>query len=230
MTPVGTPQAITARIHAVQQELPPSVTLIAVTKFFPAEVVRLAYDAGIRHFGESRVQEAIQKQEELTDLPDITWHLIGHLQTNKVRKAVEHFQWIHSVDSLKIAQKIDQAAADLSVTPRCCLQVKMVPDPPKYGFDAGNLEQILPDLDQLTHIKIRGLMTIPPLNTPEPDVKRIFAEAAALVNHINQQSLNNVVIDQLSMGMSGDYESAIAAGATMIRLGTSLFGPRPQRA
>jgi len=229
MTPVGIPQDITARIHAVQQTLPASVTLIAVTKYFPADVVRLAYKAGIRHFGESRVQEAIQKQAELANLPDITWHLIGHLQTNKVRKAVEHFQWIHSVDSLKIARKIDQAAADLSVTPQCCLQVKMVPDPPKYGVDAGNLAQVLPDLAPLTHIKIRGLMTIPPLGTPEPEVKKIFAEAAALGERINQQGFRNIVIDQLSMGMSGDYESAIAAGATMIRLGTGLFGPRPQK-
>ena len=228
MTPVGSPQHIKDHIHALQQGLPSSVTLIGVTKFFPAEVVRVAYDAGLRHFGESRVQEAVPKQAELEDLPDLTWHLIGHLQSNKVRKAVGYFQWIHSVDSLKIARKIDQAAADLRKMPQCCLQVKMVPDPPKYGFDLDELEQALPALNQLTHLNIRGLMTIPPLDTPPPQVKAIFADAAALAAQINQQGLSNIVIDQLSMGMSGDYESAIAAGATMIRLGTSLFGPRPQ--
>jgi hypothetical protein len=227
MTPVGSPQAIAERIQAIQQTLPPSVTLIAVTKFFPAEVMRAAYDAGMRHFGESRVQEALQKQAALKDLPDITWHLIGHLQSNKVRKAVEHFQWIHSVDSLKVAQKIDQAAADLQVNPQCCLQIKMVPDPPKYGIDIDDLDPMLPDLDQLSHLQIRGLMTIPPLNTPEPEAKRIFAKTADLAERINQKGLNHIAIDQLSMGMSGDYESAISAGATMIRLGTVLFGPRP---
>jgi len=227
MTPVGSPQAITDKIQALRQTLPPSVTLIAVTKFFPPEVVRLANAAGIRHFGESRVQEALPKQAELSDLSDITWHLIGHLQSNKVRKAVEHFHWIHSVDSLKIAQKIDQAAAELQVQPQCCLQIKMIPDPPKYGFDVDQLDQVLPELDQLTHLKIRGLMTIPPLNTPAPEVNAIFAETAILAEQINQKGLKHIVINQLSMGMSGDYESAIAAGATMIRLGTALFGPRP---
>jgi pyridoxal phosphate enzyme (YggS family) len=228
MTPVGSPQAIIQRIAEVQQELPTSVMLIAVTKFFPAEVVRLAYGAGIRHFGESRVQEAIQKQAELTDLTDITWHLIGHLQTNKVRKAVEHFQWIHSVDSLKVAQKIDQAAADLQRTPQGCLQVKLMPDPAKYGFDRDSLDQALPALDQLTHLKIRGLMTIPPLNTSANTVNQLFADAATLADQINHQGLSHIVLDQLSMGMSGDYKTAIAAGATMVRLGTRLFGMRSQ--
>ncbi len=230
MTPVGSPQAITNQIHSIHPGIPPSVTLIAVTKFFPAEVVRLAYDAGLRHFGESRLQEAIQKQADLEDLLDITWHLIGHLQTNKARKAVEHFQWIHSVDSLKIARKIDQAAADLQVIPQCCLQVKMVPDPPKYGFDLESLEDALPALDQLAHLKIRGLMTIPPAETSAPEVKEIFAGAAVLAERINQKGFDRISIDQLSMGMSGDYAAAIAAGATMIRLGTVLFGSRPSTA
>lgn len=228
MTPVGNPQQITEHIHALQQALPASVTLIGVTKFFPTDVMRVAYEAGIRHFGESRVQEAIPKQAELKDLPDLTWHLIGHLQSNKVRKAVSHFHWIHSVDSLKIARKIDQAAAELQVTPQCCLQVKMVPDPPKYGFDVDDLVQALPALNQLTHLNIRGLMTLPPLGTPPPQAKAIFAEAANLAEQINQTNWSNITLDQLSMGMSGDYESAIAAGATMIRVGTGLFGPRPQ--
>ena len=228
MTPVGSPQAITDKIQALRQTLPPSVTLIAVTKFFPPEVVRLAYAAGIRHFGESRVQEALPKQAELSDLSDITWHLIGHLQSNKVRKAVEHFHWIHSVDSLKIAQKIDQAAAELQVQPQCCLQIKMIPDPPKYGFDVDQLDQVLPELDQLTHLKIRGLMTIPPLKHPGARSKCHFLpRPRSWRSRLIKKGLKHIVINQLSMGMSGDYESAIAAGATMIRLGTALFGPRP---
>ena len=243
MTPAASPQDIQERVQAIQQSLPSGVTLIAVTKFFPAEWVRRAYAVGIRNFGESRVQEALQKQADLKnlqdtnsgretfvrqDLQDITWHLIGHLQSNKIRKAVEHFQWIHSIDSLKVAQKIDQAAAELGVQPQGCLQVKMVPDPAKYGFNVPELNQVLPALDQLVYLKIRGIMTIPPLHTPEPEVREIFARTAALAKDINQRRYDRISIDQLSMGMSGDYRAAIAAGSTMIRLGTVLFGPRPK--
>ncbi len=220
-------QQITERIASLQAALPSHVTLIAVTKFMPAEVVRIAYEAGIRHFGESRVQEAIDKQAQLTDLSDIIWHLIGHLQTNKVRKAVEHFQWIHSIDSLKLAEKLDQAGLELQQSPQGCLQVKLVPDPPKYGFDLDELEAALPQLDQLTHLRIRGLMAIPPQQANEDTVRQVFHEAKALGDRINQAGFTNLRIEQLSMGMSGDYPLAIAAGATMVRLGTTLFGPRP---
>ncbi|NJL46269.1 MAG: YggS family pyridoxal phosphate-dependent enzyme [Leptolyngbyaceae cyanobacterium SM2_5_2] len=220
-------QQITERIAGLQATLPSRVILIAVTKFMPPEVIRIAYAAGLRHFGESRVQEAIEKQAQLTDLTDITWHLIGHLQTNKVRKAVEHFQWIHSIDSLKLAEKLDQAALELSRSPQCCLQVKLVPDPPKYGFDLEELERVLPQLDPLTHIQIRGLMAIPPQQASEETVCQVFREAKALGDRINQAGFANLHIEQLSMGMSGDYPLAVAAGATMVRLGTTLFGPRP---
>jgi pyridoxal phosphate enzyme (YggS family) len=152
------PQQITQRIHELQQSLPSGVILVAVTKLLPVEVIRIAYGAGLRHFGENRVQEALDKQDQLTDLSDITWHLIGHLQTNKVRKAVEHFHWIHSLDSLKLVQKLDQAAMELGRSPQCCLQVKFVSDPPKYGFELSELESVLSQLDQFTHLGIRGLM------------------------------------------------------------------------
>jgi hypothetical protein len=224
---VASAQQITARIADLQAAIPNHVILIAVTKFMPPEVIRIAYGAGLRHFGESRVQEAIEKQAQLRDLPDITWHLIGHLQTNKVRKAIEHFQWIHSVDSLKLAEKLNQGALELSQSPQCCLQVKLVPDPPKYGFDLAELEAALPQLDQLTHIQIRGLMAIPPQQASEEIVRQVFSQAKELGDHINQAGFANLHIDQLSMGMSGDYLMAIAAGATMVRLGTTLFGPRP---
>ncbi|HIK44869.1 MAG TPA: YggS family pyridoxal phosphate-dependent enzyme [Leptolyngbyaceae cyanobacterium M65_K2018_010] len=221
-------QQITDRIHQVQLSLPPAVTLIAVTKLLPAEVIRIAYAAGLRHFGESRVQEAIEKQAQLSDLSDITWHLIGHLQTNKVRKAVEHFQWIHSVDSLKLAEKLNQAALGLPRSPQCCLQVKLVPDPPKTGFSPAELEAALPRLDQLDQLNIRGLMAIPPQAASQDTIRQVFAGAKELGDRINQAGLTRLHIDQLSMGMSGDYPLALAAGATMIRLGTTLFGPRPQ--
>lgn len=219
--------ALPQHFDDVYHSIPATVTLIAVTKFLPAETIRAAYDRGVRHFGESRVQEAIAKQAQLTDLPNITWHLIGHLQTNKARKAVEHFDWIHSVDSLKLAQRLDQAAQELDKSPHCCLQVKLVPDPPKYGIDAAELEPQLPQFDQLSHLNWRGLMTIPPQSANQETVQTVFTGAKALANSINQQGFDCLHIDQLSMGMSGDYPQAIACGATMVRLGTVLFGPRP---
>ena len=221
------PAALPEQFDRICHSIPAAVTLVAVTKFLPPETVRAAYDRGLRHFGESRVQEAMAKQEALSDLPDITWHLIGHLQTNKARKAVEHFHWIHSVDSLKLAQRLDQAAAELGRVPQCCLQVKLVPDPPKAGIEASDLGALLPEFDQLSHLKLRGLMTIPPQGASEATVRQVFGGARALADTINQAGYQRLHIDQLSMGMSGDYEAAIAAGATMVRLGTVLFGPRP---
>ena len=221
------PSALPEQFDTICQGIPPTVTLIAVTKFLSVETIRAAYDRGLRHFGESRVQEAIAKQADLTDLPDITWHLIGHLQANKARKAVEHFDWIHSVDSLKLAERLDQAARALDRRPQCCLQVKLVPDPPKYGIDAADLGPLLPQFDQLTQLNIRGLMTIPPQGTDPATGRALFTAAQSLASTINQGGFNRLHIDQLSLGMSGDYPQAIACGATMVRLGTVLFGPRP---
>ncbi|WP_052050447.1 YggS family pyridoxal phosphate-dependent enzyme [Leptolyngbya sp. KIOST-1] len=221
------PSALSPNFDAIYQSIPPAVTLIAVTKFLPVEAIRAAYDKGVRHFGESRVQEAIAKQAQLSDLSDLTWHLIGHLQTNKARKAVEHFDWIHSVDSLKLAQRLDQAAQELGQKPRCCLQIKLVPDPPKYGFEATELDSLLPQLDQLTHLDLCGIMTIPPQGASPDTVREVFMGAKTLADTINQQGFTRLQIAQLSMGMSGDYREAIAYGATMVRLGTVLFGSRP---
>lgn len=228
MTGLQAPEHIAARVAQLRQDIPPQVRVIAVTKLLPVDCIRAAYAVGIRDFGESRVQEAIEKQAALADLPDITWHLIGHLQSNKVRKAVEHFQWIHSVDSLKLARRLDQAAADLRQRPQCCLQIKMVPDPPKFGFDLNDLDGMLPALDDLQHLQIAGIMTIPPQHTPPDQAQTIFTAARHLAAQINQQPWKNLHLSELSLGMSGDYVQGIAAGATMVRLGTTLFGPRPR--
>jgi pyridoxal phosphate enzyme (YggS family) len=149
------------------------------------------------------------------------------LQSNKARKAIEHFDWIHSVDSWKIAQRLNDLAAEVGRTPYCCLQVKIVPDPPKYGFSLDELWQTLPQLDQLAHLKIVGLMTIPPQESSMAEVEVIFKRAQKLAHHINNQGFDRLRISELSMGMSKDYPVAIAAGSTMIRLGTTLFGDRP---
>ncbi|MGF1460606.1 MAG: YggS family pyridoxal phosphate-dependent enzyme [Leptolyngbyaceae cyanobacterium] len=218
---------IAAQIATVTTTLPPRVRLIAVSKKQPVEAIRAAYQAGVRDFGESMVQEAIAKQAELTDLKGITWHLIGHLQTNKARKALESFNWIHSIDSLKIAERLDRIAADIARTPQCCLQVKMVPDDAKFGFSVEALWEALPQLEQLQHLNIVGLMTIPPQGTSVTAAQAIFCQAQTLLDQINQQDFDRLHLSELSMGMSGDYPVAIAAGSTMIRLGTTLFGDRP---
>lgn len=214
------------RIHTIRQTVPNQVRLVAVSKKMPSTAVRAAYGAGIRDFGESRIQEAIAKQTELQDLADITWHFIGHLQTNKVRKALEHFQWIHSVDSLKLAQRLDRNGAELEKPPCCCLQVKLREDPSKSGFSEPELWDALPQLSQLHHLNICGLMVIPPFGLTITESEMIFAEAKDLINQVNNRSINGLKLTELSMGMSRDYSLAIAAGSTLVRLGTILFGDR----
>jgi pyridoxal phosphate enzyme (YggS family) len=188
--------------------------------------MRSAYAAGIRDFGESRIQEAEEKQRELADLPDIHWHLIGHLQTNKVRKALQMFEWLHSIDSLNLARSLDRVATELNLRPKILLQVKILPDPQKYGWNVDELLDDLPTLDRCEHLDIRGLMSIPPLGLTEAEIRQFFSQTRDLAQQIQQGEWSRIQMRELSMGMSGDYPQAIAAGATMIRLGSILFGYR----
>lgn len=222
-TPISLDQ-LAERLEQIRQTLPATVKLIAVTKQIPVEAIRAAYELGIRDFGESRIQEAAAKQAELQNLTDITWHLIGHLQTNKAAKALEQFQWIHSLDSLKLAQRLNQAAADRSIKPKACLQVKFLPDPDKFGWTVPELLEALPALEQCRSLDIRGLMTIPPYGLSEAETLAVFEQARTFAQQVQQQS--SLQIEELSMGMSEDYQSAVQAGATMIRLGRTLFGAR----
>ncbi|MEA5513349.1 YggS family pyridoxal phosphate-dependent enzyme [Nodularia sp. UHCC 0506] len=218
--------AISERITTIRESLPPSVRLIAVSKTFPAEAIRAAYNAGIRDFGENRIQEAASKQAELQDLPDITWHFIGRLQSNKAKKALELFDWIHSVDNLKLAQRLNQLAPQLGVSPQVCLQVKILPDPNKSGWSVAALLADLSDLNQCKDLQIQGLMTIPPLGLNETETMNVFNDTAKLAREIQQQNWSHLKMQELSMGMSGDYRLAVLAGSTMVRLGTILFGQR----
>jgi PLP dependent protein len=218
-------EAIAATIRQIQKTVPESVRLIAVSKTVPVEAMRVAYDNGVRDFGESRIQEAIAKIDALSDCPDIVWHFIGHLQSNKVAKVLERFQWIHSVDSLKLAQRLNAIASPIK--PKICLQIKLRPDPNKFGWSAPELLADLPALNQCHNLDIRGLMVIPPYGLSESETLSVFRETRDLAAKINQQEGSNLRIDQLSMGMSEDYLLAIQAGATMIRLGRILFGDRP---
>ena len=214
------------RLRNIQQRIPPTVRLIAVTKTFPPSAVRAAYQLGIRDFGENKVQEALAKQAELGDLADVTWHFIGHLQSNKTRKVLENFDWIHAIDSEKLAVRLDRQAAELGRCPTCCLQVKLAPDPTKSGFKQSEVMAALPVLDRLSHINIAGLMAIAPYGLPAERTQEIFEQAKRLADEIEQQGLARVKMGELSMGMSADFEQAIAAGATAVRIGSGLFGRR----
>lgn len=222
---------ISSRLQTIQRRIPPTVRLVAVTKTFSSDIVRAAYAAGLRDFAENKVQEALAKQAELSDLTDVTWHFIGHIQSNKSRKVLEHFDWIHSVDSLKLAIRLDRQAAELGKRPDCCLQIKLASDPTKSGFERSDLMAALPTLGQLSHLNISGLMVIPPNGLSPAQTQAIFAQAKALSTQLGRTQLADggltpLTFQTLSMGMSGDFELAIASGATMIRVGSGLFGHR----
>lgn len=218
--------SIADRINQIRSTLPDRVRLIAVSKTVSSDLIREAYAAGIRDFGESRIPESLQKQEELQDLTDITWHFIGHLQSNKAKKAIASFPWIHSVDSLKLAEQLNELAQSLEKKPKICLQVKIAPDPQKFGWDVPELLDDLPILDRCDRLDIQGLMCIPPLGLNPEETWEIFRQTAELADKIKQQDWSNLQMRHLSMGMSADYPLAIQAGATLIRLGTTLFGQR----
>ena len=220
--------SIAQRITKIRQQLPAGVRIIAVTKQVSVDAMREAYAAGIRDFGESRIQEAEAKLAQLGDLPDLNWHLIGHLQANKAKKALEQFQWIHSCDSLNLAQRLNRLAADLSLSPKICLQVKIVPDPNKYGWTVPELLGDLPELDQCNALNVQGLMTILPLGLSQQESLQVFEQTREVAEKIRQQNWSNLQMRELSMGMSGDYLLAVQAGATMVRLGQIIFGERTE--
>ncbi len=218
---------ITKRIQELRETLPSQVRLIAVTKTVSAEKMREAYAAGIRDFGENKIQEALTKQEQLQDLEDISWHFIGHLQTNKAKLALTHFNWIHTCDRAKIAQRLDRLTPELAIKPpNLLLQVKPLSDPDKYGWTIPDLLAALPTLDQYQNLNIQGLMTILPFNQSVSEMRTGFEKVRDLAQEIDQKNHSHLVMKELSMGMSADYAIALEAGATMIRLGRTIFGER----
>jgi pyridoxal phosphate enzyme (YggS family) len=217
---------VQTRIHAAAlaaQRDENSVHLLAVSKTKPAEALREAYAAGIRDFGENYLQEALGKQLELADLP-LSWHFIGPIQSNKTRAIAENFAWVHSVDRLKIAQRLsEQRPAELPPL-NICIQVNVSGEASKSGCTPSDLPALASAISALPRLKLRGLMAI-----PEPTEDRAAQDAAfAAVRDLNKtlQASLNLPLDTLSMGMSHDLESAIAMGATWVRIGTALFGAR----
>ena len=211
-------QRIRAAADAVQRDAN-SIHLLAVSKTKPAQALREAYAAGLRDFGENYLQEALGKQAELTDLP-LSWHFIGPIQSNKTRAIAENFAWVHSVDRLKIAQRLsEQRPADLPPL-NICIQVNVSGEASKSGCTPADLPALARAISALPRLKLRGLMAI-----PEPTEDRTEQDAAFAAVRDLQASLN-LPLDTLSMGMSHDLESAIAQGATWVRIGTALFGAR----
>lgn len=200
------------------------VTLIAVSKTKPVEMIQTAYGAGIREYGENKVQELVSKYDELPE--DIHWHLIGHLQRNKVKYIIDKACLIHSVDSLRLAEEISREAVKKGVTARILVQVNVAGEDTKFGLAVGETESVVRSIAQLQNISICGLMTIAPFVDNPQDNRIHFQKLKKLAVDIDSKNIDNIHMDILSMGMTGDYEVAIEEGATMVRVGTGIFGER----
>jgi len=196
--------------------------LVAVSKGKPAELLRSAATLGVTDFGESYAQEAAAKLDQLTDLP-LRWHFIGGLQSNKTRGIAERFHWVHSIDRLSIARRLSDQRPFHAASLNLCIQVALIPEPTKGGVEPAAVAALASQISMLPRVKLRGLMCVPP---PQPDAaaeRAVFKDLRKLLEGLNAEGHD---LDTLSMGMSGDFESAIAEGATHVRIGTALFGSR----
>ena len=200
------------------------VTLIAVSKTKPVEMLSTIYNQGIRDFGENKVQEMCDKMEQLPS--DIRWHMIGHLQTNKVKYIVGHTTLIHSVDSLHLAKEIEKQAEKKDVTVDILVEVNIAEEESKFGIHKEETYELVRQIAALPHVHICGLMTIAPYVENPEDNRMYFRGIRQLSVDIAEQNIDNVDMDVLSMGMTGDYMVAIEEGATMVRVGTGIFGER----
>lgn len=206
-----------ARFEATQ-----TITLCAVSKAQSATAIRAAYDAGQTVFGENYLQEALQKQAELKDCA-IAWHFIGPIQSNKTQPIARHFDWVHSVDRLKIAHRLSDARPSDLPPLNICLQVNISEEASKSGASGQELLELALNIKQLPRLQLRGLMAIPAPCSDFEQQRDQFRQVRALFNHLNSHGLQ---LDTLSIGMSGDFAAAIAEGATLVRIGTAIFGAR----
>jgi pyridoxal phosphate enzyme (YggS family) len=201
---------------------PEDVELVVVTKTFDVEVIREAVEAGHTLFGENRVQELLSKQPQLPS--SLRWHLIGHLQSNKVRKVLSQVEMIQSVDSLDLAQDINRIATEIGLYPKVLLEVNVAAESTKHGFAPLNLEAALEDLFKLERLEIQGLMCVPPVSANPEDSRKYFITLRELRDKL--VGLAGAPFPALSMGMSGDYAVAVEEGATLVRVGSAIFGKR----
>lgn len=200
------------------------VTLISVSKTKPVEVLREAYEAGSRDFGENRVQEIMEKYGQMPE--DVRWHMIGHLQKNKVRQVIDKAVLIHSVDTVELAEQIEKDAAKRDLTVDILLEVNVAEEESKFGFRTEEVEAAVMKIKEFPHVHIKGLMTIAPFVSNSEDNREVFKKLYQLYVDIRSKNIDNVNMSVLSMGMTGDYEVAVEEGATMIRVGTGIFGAR----
>jgi pyridoxal phosphate enzyme (YggS family) len=221
-------EQIATAVHCAGRQ-PEDISLMAVTKTFPPQKIREAYDAGLRLFGENRVQEFAEKLDAVHDLHDAEWHMIGHLQTNKALKAAELFMGVDSLDSMRLAEKLNAAAQQLGKKLPVLIEINLGGEAAKSGVAPNSpaLDDILQAAPRLDHLDFRGLMTIPPF-TEDPDAARgHFRQLRELRDHIATRRLTAVQMNALSMGMSHDFQVAIEEGSTCVRVGTAIFGERP---
>ncbi|HYQ82028.1 MAG TPA: YggS family pyridoxal phosphate-dependent enzyme [Anaeromyxobacteraceae bacterium] len=209
---------VAERLARVRAAVPPGVTLLAVSKAQPAQAVREAYAAGQRHFGENYVQEWREKAEALADLPDLAWHFVGSLQTNKVKYLVGRVALVHTVDRLELAREISRRSAQRGAVTAVLLEVNVAGEASKAGCAPAEVPALAAAVQALPGLELRGLMCIPPA---EGDPRPHFSALRALRDRLG--------LAELSMGMSGDYPAAIEEGATIVRVGTAIFGERPPR-
>jgi len=218
--------------HQIQQitknvnRNPDEITLLAVSKGQPAEAIQKAYEQGQRHFGENYLQEALEKQQQLSDLTNITWHFIGPLQSNKTRKVAENFDWVHSVDRIKVAERLNRLRNSHPTPLNVCLQVNINNEESKSGLLVNEVGEVAHTVAKLPNLKLRGLMAIPKKNQSDSEQRASFKAVAQLLSKLKNGSPQLATLDTLSMGMSADLEAAIAEGATIVRVGTAIFGPR----
>lgn len=215
-------QRITTAAQRADRD-PARVRLVAVTKTFPADVVRAAFEAGVDLAGENYVQEARTKLTELADL-DLEWHFIGRLQTNKAKEVVTGFTLIHSVDRLKLARELNKRAGTAGTKVNILIQVNLAGEETKGGTDTAGTIQLIREAEALDNISVQGLMTMPPFFDQPERVRPFFDQLAQLAEEARQAT--GLALPQLSMGMSGDFETAIEAGATLVRVGSAIFGAR----
>jgi PLP dependent protein len=226
------PQNLTLHVNHVRSRIrraaiaagrdPATVTLVAVSKQQTAESIRLAATAGVTDFGENYLKEALAKMPELADL-SLRWHYIGAIQSNKTRTIAERFDWVHSVDRLTVARRLSEQRPFHAPPLNVCIQVALVHEPGKAGVAPAALHDLAAAVTVLPRLKLRGLMCLPPPPPDEAAARAVFARLKGLLKELNAGGLK---LDTLSMGMSGDFESAIAEGATLVRIGTALFGNR----
>lgn len=217
---------VTARIHQAATAAgrnPQTVQLIAVSKTQTAQALTAAYAWGQRAFGENYLQEALDKQTQLVHLPDIEWHFIGPIQSNKTRPIAEHFAWVHSVDRLKIAQRLQEQRPDSLPPLNICVQVNIDDETTKSGVSLSELPALVKAIAPMNRLKLRGLMALPAATNNSDQQRAAFAKLRFALEQLNQQGYE---LDCLSMGMSGDMDAAIAEGATFVRVGTDIFGAR----